>query len=165
MFYSEMLCRFLQGSLPFCRPVTSYLAFAGIPDGSCEELRCPYSTAYIACKLFVFTELQAIFFSRNSSGVSQPNELRGAEWSEFDFEAAMWVIPAELMKMKRPHTASVTRQGISLLNDLLLKTDGFFPSLFSRQPLNCASCKVMQDQTQGLWPIYFDLHMHIICGE
>ena len=36
------------------------------------------------------------------------------------------VIPAELMKMKRPHTASVTRQGISLLNDLLLKTDGFF---------------------------------------
>ena len=29
-------------------------------------------------------------------------ELRGAFWSEFDLEKAVWEIPAERMKMKRP---------------------------------------------------------------
>ena len=61
-------------------------------------------------------------------------ELRGAEWSEFDFEAATWVIPAERMKMKRSHTVPLARQVISLLDDLRNMTGNgrfLFPSLFS----------------------------------
>ncbi|QCC85869.1 hypothetical protein DDIC_08285 [Desulfovibrio desulfuricans] len=95
-------------------------------------------------------------------------ELRGAEWREFDFEAAMWVIPAERMKMKRPHTASVARQVLSLLGDLRNTTGNgqfLFPSLFSASRETALRAKGMQDQTQGLLPICFDLHMHIICTE
>ena len=61
-------------------------------------------------------------------------ELRGAEWREFDFESATWIIPAERMKMKRPHTVPLARQVITLLNDLhsLTGTGRYlFPSLFS----------------------------------
>ena len=61
-------------------------------------------------------------------------ELRGAEWREFDFESATWIIPAERMKMKRPHTVPLARQVISLLNDLRNTTESgryLFPSLFS----------------------------------
>ena len=61
-------------------------------------------------------------------------ELRGAEWREFDFESATWIIPAERMKMKRPHTVPLARQVISLLNDLRNTTGSgrfLFPSLFN----------------------------------
>ena len=61
-------------------------------------------------------------------------ELRGAEWREFDFESATWIIPAERMKMKRPHTVPLARQVITLLNDLHSLTGNgryLFPSLFS----------------------------------
>lgn len=33
----------------------------------------------------------------------RPGELRQAEWSEFDLENAVWIIPAERAKMRRPH--------------------------------------------------------------
>jgi integrase len=33
----------------------------------------------------------------------RPGELRRAEWSEFDLEAAEWRIPGPKMKMRRPH--------------------------------------------------------------
>lgn len=61
-------------------------------------------------------------------------ELRGAEWREFDFESATWIIPAERMKMKRAHTVPLARQVITLLNDLHSLTGNgryLFPSLFS----------------------------------
>jgi integrase len=33
----------------------------------------------------------------------RPGELRNAEWSEFDLDAAVWTIPAVRMKMRRAH--------------------------------------------------------------
>lgn len=33
----------------------------------------------------------------------RPGELRQAEWSEFDLENAVWIVPAERAKMRRPH--------------------------------------------------------------
>ena len=41
-------------------------------------------------------ELLALTFVR-------PGELRSAEWSEFDFDSAVWAIPGEKMKMRRAH--------------------------------------------------------------
>src|SRR5690606_615466 len=35
--------------------------------------------------------------------VVRPGELRGAEWSEIDFDTATWVIPASRMKMRQDH--------------------------------------------------------------
>lgn len=52
----------------------------------------------------------------------RPGELRKAEWSEIDFEAALWRIPANKMKMRRIHLVPLSRQAISILKDTELLT-------------------------------------------
>lgn len=36
-------------------------------------------------------------------------ELRGAHWSEIDFETATWIIPASRMKMRKEHMVPLAR--------------------------------------------------------
>jgi len=48
----------------------------------------------------------------------RPGELRQAEWSEFDLAAAEWRIPADKMKMKRPHIVPLSTQALDVLNKL-----------------------------------------------
>ncbi|HIH3400974.1 TPA: tyrosine-type recombinase/integrase [Escherichia coli] len=45
-------------------------------------------------------------------------ELRLAEWSEIDSSNALWHIPRERMKMLRPHIVPLSRQVISVLQEL-----------------------------------------------
>lgn len=45
----------------------------------------------------------------------RPGELRHAEWHEIDFDAAIWTIPTEKMKMRRAHHVPLSRQSIALL--------------------------------------------------
>jgi integrase len=62
----------------------------------------------------------------------RPGELRGAEWSEIDFNDAMWRIPAARMKMKVEHLVPLSMQSISVLRDLQPLTGHgryVFPSL------------------------------------
>ena len=40
----------------------------------------------------------------------RPYNIRFAEWSEFDLEKNEWIIPAEKMKTKKPHTVPITKQ-------------------------------------------------------
>jgi len=48
----------------------------------------------------------------------RPGELRHAEWSEIDLDAAIWRIPAEKMKMKRMHLVPLSKQVVAILRDL-----------------------------------------------
>jgi integrase len=48
----------------------------------------------------------------------RPGELRQAEWSEFDFDAAVWRIPAARMKKRREHVVPLSRQALAILADL-----------------------------------------------
>ncbi|MDE9453992.1 tyrosine-type recombinase/integrase [Xenorhabdus bovienii] len=48
----------------------------------------------------------------------RPGELRKAEWSEIDFDKAQWEIPAEKMKMRRPHIIPLSRQAINILEQI-----------------------------------------------
>jgi len=48
----------------------------------------------------------------------RPGELRHAEWKEFDIPNAVWNIPAEKMKMNRPHRVPLSRQAVALIDDL-----------------------------------------------
>src|SRR5690606_34680616 len=41
-----------------------------------------------------------------------------AEWKEFDFETAVWTIPAEKMKMRRAHKVPLTEQVLDMLAEL-----------------------------------------------
>lgn len=49
-------------------------------------------------------------------------ELRGAAWSEFDFEQVEWRIPSERMKMGTDHIVPLSRQAIEVLEQLKLVT-------------------------------------------
>ncbi|MBS0265250.1 MAG: tyrosine-type recombinase/integrase [Planctomycetes bacterium] len=46
------------------------------------------------------------------------NELRGALWSEIDWDKAEWRIPAERMKMKELHIVPLSNQAIAVLRQL-----------------------------------------------
>jgi integrase len=48
----------------------------------------------------------------------RPGELRQAEWTDIDFDEAIWFIPAERMKMRRPHRVPLSRQVIEMLREL-----------------------------------------------
>ncbi len=48
----------------------------------------------------------------------RPGELRAAEWSEFDFDAAVWKVPAGRMKMRREHRVPLPMQAIVILEGL-----------------------------------------------
>ena len=61
----------------------------------------------------------------------RPGELRAAEWSEIDLDAAEWNIPAEKMKMKVAHLVPLCRQALEVLRELKPLTGRFryvFPS-------------------------------------
>jgi integrase len=56
-------------------------------------------------------ELAALTFVR-------PGELRAAEWSELDLDAAVWSIAAAKMKMRRPHRVPLAPQALAILRPL-----------------------------------------------
>lgn len=45
-------------------------------------------------------------------------ELRFARWEDIDFKRKLWEIPAEVMKMKRPHIVPLSEQVIALFKQL-----------------------------------------------
>jgi integrase len=62
----------------------------------------------------------------------RPGELRQAEWSEFDMDAAVWRIPATRMKKRREHVVPLSRQALAILGELHALTGGgrlVFPAL------------------------------------
>lgn len=66
----------------------------------------------------------------------RPGELRHAEWSEIDLEAAQWKIPAEKMKMRSPHLVPLSRQALEILRELQPLTGSgryVFPSVRTDQ--------------------------------
>ena len=78
-------------------------------------------------------ELAALTFVR-------PGELRAAEWREFDLEAAVWSIPGEKMKMKRPHRVPLAPRAVAILRELQTITGKgkfLFPS--DRSTAKCMS--------------------------
>lgn len=48
----------------------------------------------------------------------RPGELRTARWIEFDFDAAVWRIPAERMKKRREHAVPLSRQSLLILRQI-----------------------------------------------
>lgn len=46
---------------------------------------------------------------------TRPGEVRGALWPEFDLDAALWIIPAERMKMRHEHRVPLSAQAVDVL--------------------------------------------------
>ena len=60
----------------------------------------------------------------------RPGELRHAEWSEIDLEAAEWNIPAGKMKTRQAHLVPLSRQAVAILKELHPVTAPASPYVF-----------------------------------
>lgn len=64
----------------------------------------------------------------------RPGELRHAEWADIDLDAAVWTIPAEKMKMRKPHHVPLSKQVVELFRQAQDLTGAYryvFPSVRS----------------------------------
>jgi integrase len=70
----------------------------------------------------------------------RPGELRFAEWSDIDFDKAVWTIPPHKTKMRRVHNVPLSVQALDILSSI--ETDSglssyIFPSLRSaKRPMS-----------------------------
>lgn len=75
------------------------------------------------------------------------NEIAHARWTELDLDNAVWVIPAERMKMRDPHVVPLSRQALSALEQLKplsFGSDFLFPSLSSsHKPMGLSTPNVV----------------------
>jgi integrase len=118
--------RDLKGALATPR-VTHYAAILE-PEGVGELLR-----AIDGYEGFGITK-QALQLAAHT--FVRPGELRHAEWKEIDFETSVWTIPAQKMKMRKPHHVPLSRQSLELLKEMRSITgySGYvFPSVRSRK--------------------------------
>ena len=75
----------------------------------------------------------------------RPSEARLAQWSEFDFDARVWTIPAARMKMAKEHAVPLTDEMVAVLDKMRgLNATFAFPSLRMK---NAA----VLDNTLGKW--------------
>ena len=58
---------------------------------------------------------------------TRTNETRDAAWSEIDFAARTWTIPAERMKARRPHVMPLSAPALAILQGLQRTGDLIFP--------------------------------------
>jgi integrase len=97
-----------------------------------------YRTTVIALRLMLLTFVRTV-------------ELRGAQWSEIDFDRAEWRIPAERMKMREPHIVPLSRQAVELLRELHTFTGGrgmLFPNY--RNPKTCMTATTLNRALERL---------------
>jgi integrase len=57
---------------------------------------------------------------------ARTGEVIGARWSEFDFEAKMWLVPAERMKAGRGHRVALSDAAIAILPGMERNGDRVF---------------------------------------
>ena len=67
---------------------------------------------------------------------TRSGEVRGAVWSEFDLDAAMWVIPAERMKADREHRVPLSTTALALLRAAPRVEEFVFPGMRAETQLS-----------------------------
>lgn len=70
---------------------------------------------------------------------ARSGEVREAHWNEIDLTAKVWEVPAERMKMKRPHRVPLSSRAIALLREAEALGDGsglVFPGTKAGRPLS-----------------------------
>ena len=73
---------------------------------------------------------------------ARSGEVRGAVWSEFDLEAAVWTIPGERMKGGREHRVPLSGRALAILDEARALDDGsglVFPSPAGRKPMSTST--------------------------
>ncbi len=95
----------INGGLP-PRPAASHMVALHYSQVADALRAVESSDAYLGTRLaFKFMVLTA----------TRGAEARGALWSEVDFEAAVWTMPAERMKQSRAHVVPLSAQALAVL--------------------------------------------------
>jgi integrase len=78
---------------------------------------------------------------------SRSGEVRGAKWSEVDFNAAVWTIPAERMKMRKVHRVPLCAQAMALLGQAkaVRRSSQIFPNGKGEALSDMALTKTLRD--------------------
>lgn len=90
-----------------------FLPIAEIPELIRSIKACPgHDVVKIATRLLILTGVRTA-------------ELRGAPWSEFDLDTALWLVPAARMKMRRAHLVPLSKPAVAALRELENITGGY----------------------------------------
>lgn len=81
---------------------------------------------------------------------TRPGEAAGAQWSEFDLDAATWTIPGDRMKAGIDHRAPLSSSAVAMLRALPRIDDNVFPGIKGRPITTAAPLKLLQDMRPGL---------------
>lgn len=94
--------------------------------------------------------LEALILTAARSG-----EIRGAKWSEIDLASSLWAIPAERMKMGRPHLVPLSPHAVAVFerakNHKAGASDLVFPGQDVKKPLSDMTLlKILRDMDLGV---------------
>jgi integrase len=100
------------------------MAYADVP-GFVEQLRQRQAMAALALEFIILT-------------AARSGEALGAEWSEIDFDAKVWTVPAGRMKGGREHRVPLSARAVEILEDMCKTkvSDFVFPGNKPKRPLS-----------------------------
>lgn len=107
-----------------------------------QQLRQRGSVGRLALELVILT-------------AARSGEVRFARWPEVDLEAALWSIPAERMKMGRPHGVPLAPQAVDVLRRAeklkVPASDLIFPGQKLKKPMSDMTLlKILRDMDVGV---------------
>lgn len=78
---------------------------------------------------------------------SRSGEIRGAKWNEIDFDRAVWTVPADRMKMRKPHRVPLSPQALTVLKEAksIRRSDQIFPNGKGEALSDMALTKTLRD--------------------
>ena len=111
-----------------------------------EFLTCLISyEPYVHRQTFLALKLLLLTFVRTC-------ELVEARWDEINFDKAMWVIPAERMKMNLPHIVPLSQQALAIfreLKEMNAKREFIFPGYYYPSKPMCKNTMLVAIKRMG----------------
>lgn len=97
---------------------------------------------------------------------SRSGEVRGMEWSEIDWNAKLWNVPASRMKMKKPHTVTLSNAALAILTAMKEAATGdskfVFPAIrggmLSDMTLSATMKRMHEDEVKAGRTGWLDKH-------
>ncbi len=113
--------QYLEGGLPYGRQIREHFKALHYSQVSEALAQVEQSSSAWPTKLCVrFTTLTA----------TRSRESRGATWDEINWSEKLWTIPAERMKMNKPHIVPLSNQAMDILRQARLLADTEFDHIF-----------------------------------
>ncbi len=108
---------------------TEYASITPLPNSPASSVALNNASIRLETRLLIEWQLL--------TWVRPPGEAVRTRWSDIDIETSMWNIPAEFMKMKKPHKVPLSKESLRVLDSMKAISghrEWVFPSI--KAPLN-----------------------------